>query len=121
MDIFVNGLLCKGHTEALDEEIKIGGLFWQDLYDSYVQKQTEVQTLILSKEKFKTRADAKKWVDDHDFRSDKIDETENSYRFRQKEPSDFIEGSFRTIEITDGVKAVIGKPKTKNADEDEAQ
>ena len=37
------------------------------------------------------------------------DVTENSIRLRQREPNDFQEDSFRTIEITDGIKAVIGK------------
>jgi hypothetical protein len=41
-----------------------------------------------------------------------VDETETSWRVRQRSPGEFQEGSFRTIEITDGVKAVIGRPKS---------
>lgn len=74
------------------------------------QETTEVQTLILSKENFPTRASAVKWARDHDFRSDKVDETEDSWRLRQLEPSACQEGSFRTIELTEGVKAVICRP-----------
>ena len=75
-----------------------------------IAKQTEVQTLIFSKPKF-TRASAVKWAKDHDFKSSKVDETGTSFRLRQKPPDSFTEGSFRTITLTDGVKAVIGIPK----------
>jgi hypothetical protein len=71
---------------------------------------TTVQSLIFDKKKF-TVEQAKKWAKDHDFRNDKVDETPDSIRLRQKDPADFIEGSFRTIELTDGVKAVIGRLK----------
>lgn len=72
---------------------------------------TDVQSLILSKERFKNVVAARKWVTDNDFRADKVDETEESFRFRQRPPAVFREGSFRTITLTRGVKAVIGRPK----------
>lgn len=74
------------------------------------QESTTVQTLIFSKEKFSKEA-AVSWAKDHDFRSDKVDETEDSFRFRQRDPNDFKEGSFRTIELSSGIQAVIGKLK----------
>lgn len=77
---------------------------------------TEVQTVICAKEVFKTEQDAKTWVTSHDFRADKVDETDDSFRFRQFEPSACQTDTFRTIDITDGVKAVVCKPK-KSADE----
>jgi len=40
-----------------------------------------------------------------------IDITKNYIRIRQKDPSDFIKGSFRTIVLSDGIKAIIGKIK----------
>lgn len=77
---------------------------------------TLIQTLIFSKEDY-TEEEAKEWAKAHDFRADKVDETEDSYRLRQKDPEDFEEGSFRTIDLTDGVRAVIGKLKTPGEDE----
>lgn len=74
-------------------------------------EKTSTQSLIFSKEKF-TQAEAVKWANDHEYRSDKIDETETSFRLRQKEPDEFVDGSFRTIDITDGIQAVIGRLKT---------
>lgn len=74
---------------------------------------TTVQTLILSKKRFKSAKAASKWVRDNGFKVHKIDETSTSYRFRQREPSKFIKGSFRTITLTTGVKAVVGRLKKK--------
>ena len=80
----------------------------------WMEKQretTEVQTIICSKEKFKTQEEAATWCKEHDFKADKADETENSYRFRQFEPSACQDDTERTIDITEGVQAVICKPK----------
>lgn len=80
-----------------------------------VVKQTEIQTVILSKSRFKTLADAKKWIKDHNFKvshkGKQPDETSTSFRFRQRDPGDFQRGSFRTITLDRGVSAVIGRPK----------
>lgn len=70
-----------------------------------------VQTLIFSKEKF-TEAEAKSWAEDHDFSFGKVDETENSFRLRQKGPDDFQDGSLKTIDFGDegsGIQAVVGR------------
>ena len=75
------------------------------------QDATAIQTLILSKDRFDTLESARTWVDDHDFNSDKVDETEESFRFRQFAPGECQEESFRTIEITEGVNAVICRPE----------
>ena len=86
-----------------------------------VEKQMVIQSLILSKDKFKTQAEVTKWIKDHGFtvlKGDEVeitkpgvDETTQSWRVRQRDPEDFQPGSFRTIDIADGVKAVVGKLK----------
>jgi HK97 family phage prohead protease len=82
---------------------------------------TTIQTLIFDKEMF-TVEQAKQWADEHDFKSDSVDETEDSIRLRQIDPDEFYEDSFRTIEIDDGIKAVIGKLKEgEGMDEKTAQ
>jgi len=70
----------------------------------------EIQSIIFDKDKF-TKEEAKKWLKDHDYTSGKVDEPEdgNTLRFRQRDPEDY--DKFRTIEITDGVKAIYGKLK----------
>lgn len=74
---------------------------------------TEIQTIILSKERFKNKMSARKWVRENELKYGKIDTKENTYRFRQQNPNAFTKNSFRTIELTNGVKAVIGCPKEK--------
>lgn len=75
---------------------------------------TKIQTLLFDKGKF-SEAEAKKWASGHDFKTS-VDEKANTYRMRQAEPSDFSKGSFRTITLKSGIKAVIGCPKDKKAD-----
>ena len=58
-------------------------------YGNGIEKQgVEVQTLVFPKDKW-TLARARRWASDHDFNTDKLDETENSYRFRQQQPGRF--------------------------------
>lgn len=72
------------------------------------EKPTTTQSILCSKSRFSSKEEAAKWVTDHDYKAEKVDETEENYRFRQREPGDFEEGSFRTITLEEGVKAIIG-------------
>ena len=71
---------------------------------------TRVQTIVFDKKTF-TRAKAQAWCKTHDYKSGGVDETETSYRIRQRDPARFKPGSFKTIQMTKGVQAVIGKLK----------
>ncbi len=82
------------------------------------QQSTIVQSLVFDSEMF-TVSQAKKWADDHDFKSESVDETDGSIRLRQRDPDDFIEESFKTIDIDDGIKAVVGRLKEGNDEMDE--
>jgi hypothetical protein len=68
---------------------------------------TEVQSVICSKERFRSADAARTWASDHDFKTDNMDETGTSYRFRQFDPAQCLPDSFRTISLTDGVSATI--------------
>lgn len=74
-------------------------------------EKTSTQLISFSKEKF-TQDEAVKWANENEYRSDKIKETETAFEFGQKEIDEFVDGSFKTIELTDGIKAVIGRLKT---------
>jgi phage head maturation protease len=74
------------------------------------QDKTTIQTLIFDKGKF-SQEEAQAWAKSHGFASSGVDETDSSYRIRQIDPSEFKEGSFRTISLTGGVKAVVGRKK----------
>lgn len=90
-------------------------------------KATTIQTLIFDKRVFTTEAQVRRWVREHGFSIMKttpvlkpgIDETSTSWRVRQRNPGDFVRGSFRTITITEGVKAVVGTlKKARKAEHD---
>jgi succinate dehydrogenase flavin-adding protein (antitoxin of CptAB toxin-antitoxin module) len=66
---------------------------------------SEIQSLIFDKSKF-TADQARKWLEKNKFKHSKIDETENSFRFRQKDPNLF--DRFRTKRFKPGINAVIG-------------
>lgn len=72
----------------------------------------EVQTLLFPRPDF-TESAAKAWAKSHDMRYGKVDSTANYHRLRQREPEDFVAGSFRTIDFEggDGIKAVVACPK----------
>lgn len=72
---------------------------------------THIQTLIFDKDVF-NRAMSKEWAKGNEFKYGKVDEKEETYRLRQYDPDNFVSSSFRTIELTHGVKAVIGCPKS---------
>lgn len=72
-----------------------------------------VQTLIFSKEVFPQQEQAVKWASDHEFRSDKVDPTENTWRLRQEEPNKFRR--LRTLELGAGILAVGGPLKETTA------
>ena len=93
------GKTAKIENEEAENELK---KMEQD-QDSFV-----IQTLIFSKEKF-TKKEAINWAKDNNFKHGSIDETEESFRLRQRNPDDFIR--MRTIEIKKGIKAVGGPLK----------
>jgi hypothetical protein len=56
----------------------------------------KLQSLIFPKEHW-SRDEAVDWATSHDYSADKVDETEQSYRIRQREPSEFQDDGIRTI------------------------
>ena len=55
-----------------------------------------------------TVAKARTWLDNHDLKNDKVDETSQSFRFRQLDPAQYKAGSFKTLteNFPKGVSAV---------------
>ena len=66
---------------------------------------SSIQTLIFARRSF-TLSGAMRWARKHGFRASKVDSTENYYRLRQQDPGRFSD--FRTIELADGVRAIVG-------------
>jgi GNAT superfamily N-acetyltransferase len=73
---------------------------------------TQVQTLLFDKTLF-TPSQARRWAQKHNFAVPGIDQGSDAsqyHRVRQHDPDLFRKATMRTIEFTDGVKAVIGVP-----------
>lgn len=67
---------------------------------------SDIQSIIFDKKVF-TQRKAVEWLYKHGFYITKpVDETKNTYRYRQIEPKYFQ--VMRTIKLTDGIKAVLG-------------
>jgi len=66
---------------------------------------SQIQTLLFARHVFTLRG-AMLWARKHGFRASKVDSTENYYRLRQQDPGRFSD--FRTIELADGVRAIVG-------------
>lgn len=61
-------------------------------------KTTTEQSIIFEPKLAWDLSRAKDWLRKHKLKTD-VDETENSFRFRQVDPSEFEEESFRTITL----------------------
>jgi HK97 family phage major capsid protein len=87
------------------------------------QDGTEVQEVICSKERFGTVVEARTWVGDHGFRTEKVDVTDDAFRFRQFDPGEGKEGAladgetFATITLDRGVKAIVCKRGERTAEQ----
>lgn len=103
----LGALVVGGTFAAIGSQRDIFGDNRKFLENQQCPRGTEVQTLIFSKRDF-TRAQAVAWARRNNFVVNKVDETGESYRIRSGLPSRFMPGSFRTITLTDGVKAVVG-------------
>lgn len=73
-----------------------------------------IQSVLLSKQLFRTRVIAKKWIGEHGFKTsinpDPNPESKNWWRFRQIQPEQFKVGSFRLVDTKDdGVRFVMGR------------
>lgn len=81
------------------------------------KSSTTTQTVIFNKGEGWDEHEAKNWLSLHNMKSDKVDEKENSLRFRQRSPGDFEPGSFRTITPGEGRMGELEKGNDKNKNE----
>lgn len=76
-----------------------------------------VQSLIFSKESFDSES-ALTWAKDHNFKSESAEDGGDSIRIGQRDKQDFVEDTFKTVALTDGVSAVMGKLKEAPVEEE---
>lgn len=102
----------KAAKEPMTAEEKAGLDSWIKGFhakDSDSGKATtmEPQSILCAKSRFNTPDEASAWVKEHGFAADKTDETDDAYRFRQFDPGECQKDSFRTLDLDEGVSAVI--------------
>lgn len=103
---------AQAHLEAHAQELLPTSEAATEEAEKQERSATSVQTYILSRERFDSAGDARAWLDRQDIVQVKpLDETEDSFRARVFDPGKCQEGSERTIEIADGVKAVVCRQK----------
>lgn len=66
-----------------------------------------------SKERFADADDAKRWVRDHDFRADRMEESDVGLRFVQFNAAPSGDMVVKTVRVDDGVHGLYLKPKSK--------
>ena len=72
-----------------------------------------VQAILIDKSLYDIE-EAIEWIESSDFDLKKIDlgsESSQYFRFRQRDPDKMKKSSFRTKELTDGIKAIFAVPK----------
>lgn len=78
------------------------------------EQEFEIQTLVFAKDADWTADTARAWAEENGFSVDKIDETETSFRIRQRDPNQFEQ--IRAIEFGDpseGITAMGGSLKSE--------
>jgi phage gp29-like protein len=100
---------ARGLGDAKDSTATLAAIMMPDLI-ALMAEATTVQTVVFDKAKYSAEQ-ATAWLQENGFKAAKKDETEESLRYRQREPGDFEDGSFRTITLKAGIKAVIGRLK----------
>ena len=71
---------------------------------------TQVQAILLPRDRFPNFSDAKSWAVDHGYATDRAELTPNHVHFRQRDPADFVEGLFRTKRMKGGILVRVGYP-----------
>lgn len=75
------------------------------------KRRLTLQTLLFLRPRY-DEPRAREWARSHHYKADKVDETPEHLRLRQRDPADFEPGSFRTIRFgRSGVEGVFGHLK----------
>lgn len=90
---------------------------WSGKKENRLDDGTVIQTLILSKDRFRNRGSADKWILGHEFKARFMgkapDETDTSWRYRQRQPHRMEASTLKTWHLAEGVQAVSGLLRTR--------
>lgn len=71
-----------------------------------------VQSVLLSRDKFKTIGDAKEWLVSHGYKYTLPDTTPSYFRFRQRDPQRLeMTHRLRTVKIGDAGNLIVAYPR----------
>ena len=71
-----------------------------------------VQSVLLSRDKFKTLGEAKEWLVSHGYKNVLPDTTPSFYRFRQRDPHRLaLTHRLRTIKMGDAGNLIVAYPR----------
>lgn len=79
-----------------------------------------VQQLIFDKEYY-DKEEALDWARAHEYSIKECEEDEKCYKMTQRAKEDFEQSSLKTLEVEDGVKALVGKLKTQIIEEEKME
>lgn len=86
---------------AMNENALVTGVkFWDP-------SQTEIHTIVLAKNRFKTVEAAKTWLETRGFTTDKQEDNEQSWRFFQKSGDATFTDNARSVRLANGVHALV--------------
>ena len=109
------GLITKDEERDFEEY----ALLPEESVASIEKQAKKIQTLIFSKKNW-TQQRASSWCKSHGLRSDKVDETDSSYRYRQFDPSMCSPGSYQTLteNMPAGLSMVVCSKKDSEGGEE---
>ena len=79
----------------------------------YFEKEEVVttQAILLNRTIFQTEEEVIKWLKEHSKKYDNINKTEQYWEARQRDPGNFVVETFKTYEIDEGIKLILGRWK----------
>lgn len=102
MDFIKNILMDKKYYESIDEVEQL-------LVDNDISESSVIQHLVFDKSIFPAEEDARLWAREHGFDFESVEEwLGDTWHITMLDPSEFVEDTFRTIDVVTGVQAVVG-------------
>jgi hypothetical protein len=98
------------HTLTIDDGVEVQSLMPGDLLQASVRKRValEIQSVHISSLLFPDEQEAVQFVEERGFIGRDIQKLEDGFRFRQLSRERFQESTLKEIELSNGVKAIVG-------------
>lgn len=101
MNYVRNVLMDKKYYESIDEVEQL-------LQDNEIDKNSVIQSLIFDRSIFPNEEDARLYAREHGFVVEEVLNGADAFIITQLDPSEFIEGSLKVIDMVTGITALVG-------------